>query len=579
VELSRWLDELKRRRVFRALVGYGIGAFAILQVAEPVIHGLRLPEWALSAVVIALGVGFPIAVALAWVFDLKRTGIERTAPAEGQGPSRGRLAIALVGLGLLAAAPGLAYFFVSRDGSRAGPGASIAVLPFDDMSASHDQGYFADGIAEEILTALAHVEGLRVAGRTSSFSFRGKGDDLRTIAEKLKVATVLEGSVRKEGSRVRITAQLINAADGFHLWSQSFDRELNGVLAAQDEIARAVVDALKVRLGTAREPSARLRTANPEAYNEYLLGKQFFNRLNLPAYRLAEAAYDRAVKIDPSFAPGWAGLSLARFWVADEAETAAGIEEGRERAMAATEKAVAIDPGLFEAYAARGFLRSAIRWDWEGARKDFDRALDLNPGDAETNRRYAVAVLAPLGRLPSAIAFARKGTDLDPLSALAWASLGRVYYTAGQLEPAHAALERSLQIAPEQNYAAGHLCITLLLQKRPADALAAAERSASAIFRPHCSALALHDAGRHEEARRMLDDLVARSAHAAAYQVAEAYAWFGDRDRAFEWLERAYAQHDSGMPYLRADVLLRGLHGDPRFAALLRKMNLPPDDG
>src|SRR5262249_8055873 len=308
----------------------------------------------------------------------------------------------------------------------------------------------------------------------------------------------------------------------------------------------------------------------------YLLGRQFFNRLNLAGYRLAAEAYQRAVTADPSFAPAWAGLGLSTFWIADEGETTAAIHEGYERAMAAAEKAVSLDPNLFESYAARGVLRSVLRWDWAGARSDFERAIALNPGDASNPLRYANVVLAPLGNLPAAIEHARRATEIDPLSAPAWTSLGRTYYTAGQLEPAEAALKRSLRIAPDQNYAAMHLCFTLLLEKRPEDALVAAERSTSQIFRPHCRALALYDAGRVGEAQQTLAEMIARSAHMAAYQIAQEYAWFGDKDQAFEWLQRAYRQHDSGMTFVRADRMLRGLHDDPRFDELLEKMGLPP---
>jgi TolB-like protein/tetratricopeptide (TPR) repeat protein len=572
-EVSRWFEELKRRRVFRALVGYGIAAFAILQIVEPVMHGLQWPDWVLSALVVALGVGFPIIVVLAWVFDLKSTGVERTAPSPFLGGAR--LLAVLVGLGLAAAAPGIVYFFFLRGGARPSPAASIAVLPFEDMSSGRDQAFFADGIAEEILDSLAHVEGLRVAGRTSSFSFKGKSDDIRSIGQKLSVATVLEGSVRKEGNRVRITAQLLNATDGFHLWSQTFDRELAGIFVAQDEISKAVVAALRVKLLPGQQP--RRHPVNPEVYNEYLLGKQFFHQLTSEGNRRAVAAFERALALDPEFAPAWAGLGLATFWVADVSESGAVIRQGYERAMQAAEKAVALDPDLAEAYATRGFLRSTIRWDWEGARADFQRSLALNPGASETHRWYSGTVLMPLGKSAEAVAEARRAADLDPLSAAAWGRLGRVLTMNGELEPGRAAFERALQILPEQNYAAGNLAVTFLLQKRPAESLTAAEKSPLELFRVQGKALALHDLGRDEEAHRLLDELIARYSQSSAFQIAEVYAWFGESDNAFRWLERAYQQHDSGMSDLKTDALLRGIRGDPRFKALLRKMNLPPD--
>ncbi|TMA28204.1 MAG: tetratricopeptide repeat protein [Deltaproteobacteria bacterium] len=381
--------------------------------------------------------------------------------------------------------------------------------------------------------------------------------------------------MRKEGNRVRITAQLLNAIDGFHLWSQTFDRELTGIFAAQDEISKAVVAALRVKLLPGQQP--RRHPVNPEVYNEYLLGKQFFHQLTAEGNLRAVAAFDKALAADPKFAPAWAALAIATFWVADVAESAAAIRQGYERAMQAAEKAVALDPDLAEGYAARGFLRSSIRWDWEGARADFERALALNPGDSEIHRWYAGAVLEALGQLAEAVAEARKAADLDPLSAAAWGRLGRVLWMSGELEPARAALERSLHILPEQSYAAANLAVTLLLQKRPAEALTAAGRSTQELFRMEGKAMALHDLGRDEEGHQLLDQLIARYSHGAAFQIAEVYAWFGEPDRAFEWLERAYQQHDSGLSSLKGDALLRGIRGDPRFKALLRKMNLPPD--
>ena len=570
------IAELKRRRVFRALIGYGIATFAVLQIVEPVMHGFHWPDAVLSYVVVALAAGFPIVVSLAWIFDVNAAGIERAAPS----PSlrRGRLAALLVGIGMLAAAPGLLWYFVVR--SRPTPEASstvarpsIAVLPFADLSPQKDQEYFADGIAEEILNSLAQIQSLHVAGRVSSFSLKGKGDDARTIGQKLNVATLLEGSVRKEGTHVRITAQLINATNGYHLWSQTYDRELSGVFAAQDEIARAVVDALKVRL----MPARRRHEPTPEAHNEFLLGNQFLSRVSHENYLRAAAAYQRAVKLDPEYAQAWAAFAMARYYVADSAESVAAISQGFDEAMSYAEKSLALDPDLAEGYAARGWLRSATRSEWEGARADFARGLSLNPNDAELHRRYALRGLASMGRLPEAVEEGRRATEIDPLSAWSWWTLGRLYAASGQLDAARAALEKSLHISPEQDFAATLLAEVELLDKRPAAALEVAEQAASEARKRYCKAMALHDLGRTAEAQRVLAEMISQYAHNSAWQIAVVYAWFGEPDKAFEWLDRAYVQRDSGLPGLKYNPMLRGLRGDPRYAALLAKMNLPPD--
>ena len=576
---SSLVAELQRRRVFRALVGYGLGAFAILQIVEPIMHGLHWSEMVLSYVVVALAVGFPIVVGLAWIFDVNAGRIEKSAPVPlTQGGPGALLTAVLIGIGLLAAAPGLGWYFLWRGRDHSAPQAarapSIAVLPFVNLSSDKEQEYFSDGLTEEILDALAQVEGLHVAGRTSSFSFKGKRDDLRMIGQKLEVAHLLEGSVRREGNRVRVTAQLINAADGYHLWSKTFDREMTGVFAVEDEISRAVVEALKVRLMPGQKP--RQRTVSPEVYNEYLLGKQFAQRPTLDDDRRAVAAYEKAIQLDPLFAPAWASLARSKFGLELSGETPpAGINEAYERGMAAAEKAVALDPELADGYAARGFFR-AYKAEWEGARTDVERALALNPGDARIHLNYAWNILLPLGRLPDAIREAQRATDLDPLSDLAWSSLGLLYLSSGQLGPAQKASERSLRILPEQNNASVTLAGILLTQKKPSEALAMAEQIGFEPLRLMIKACGLNDLGRIEESRQMVEQMITRYARSGTLHIAEAYACLGDRDRAFEWLERTYAMRGSSLAgIMRVNPVFRSLHGDPRFAALLKKMNLP----
>jgi len=248
-------------------------------------------------------------------------------------------------------------------------------------------------LTEELLNLLAKVPGLRVAARTSSFAFKGKNEDVGAIAQKLNVATILEGSVRKAGDRIRITAQLINVADGHHLWSETYDRKLIDVFEVQDEIAQAVVAALKLKLLQAPTSKDR-RTANPEAYNQYLLGRQFYVRHNLDSYRRAAQAYEKALALDPGYAPAWAGLAAATLFRAYEAESAAAVREGKERAFAAAEKAVALGPDLAEGYVARGLVRALAQWDWDGARSDLERALALGPENAQ--RPCAMCAYRPI---------------------------------------------------------------------------------------------------------------------------------------------------------------------------------------
>ncbi len=500
--------------------------------------------------------------------------LEQTLPI----PRRFRLPLIAALCGLVGVALFGRWLRSSIGTGAGGPTPAIAVLPFVDMSPQKDQEYFSDGVAEEILNSLAQIEGLRVSGRTSSFSLKGKSDDLRSIGQKLNVSTVLEGSVRKEGNRVRVTAQLVSTADGFHLWSHTYDRELTGIFAVQDEIARGVVEALKIQLAPGWGSSAGIRTPSPDAYNEYLLGNQLYYRLN--DARRARAAYERAVASDPGFAPAWAGLANATYWGGAwsgrrEDVTLEWIWEQFDRSIAAAEKAVALGPELADGYSVRGYLRGAVGHDWKGAQTDLERALTLNPGDAETHRRYATIALASVGRLSEAIREAKKATDLDPLSAITWKTLALHSYSAGQLASAREAIEHALRVSPEPG--SHHLTVILVLERRPAEALAAAERVADEGFRLQGKALALHDLGRLDEARGALESLIAGYSLTNAYQIAEVYAWFEARDHAFEWLDRAFAQRDTGLRGLKYDVTLRSLHGDPRFIVLLGKMNLPAD--
>src|SRR5208337_4077001 len=290
-----------------------------------------------------------------------------------------------------------------------------------------DQEFFADGLAEELLDLLAKTPGLHVVARTSSFSFKGKSDDIPTIAGKLKVANILEGSVRKSGNRLRVTTQLVRAADGEHLWSETYDREVKDIFKVQDEIAAAVVSALKLKLAPGQNTSPR-RSTNPDAYIQYLLGEQSFNRSSTEDFRRSIAAYHQAIALDPNYAAAYAGLAMSELYLADETGDSAGLD----RAMAAAERAVALAPDQPMGYAARGDLRSDIAWDWAGAQADFARALELDPSDPFVLRRYSI-LLDCLGRLPESVTAARKVTEIDPFSASAWRTLSEALFTNGEL--------------------------------------------------------------------------------------------------------------------------------------------------
>ncbi|HYX75427.1 MAG TPA: TIR domain-containing protein [Steroidobacteraceae bacterium] len=491
-------------------------------------------------------------------------------------------AVVVIGIGYLA----LDKFLLSkRPGSRvqspahigqpaalaqsAIPEKSIAVLPFVDMSEKNDQAYFSDGLSEEMIDLLSQLQDLRVPARTSSFSFKGKSDDIPSIARKLRVAHVLEGSVRRAGNMVRVTVQLIRADSGYHLWSKTYDREFKDIFQVQDEIAAAVVEALKVKLGPT-QPAAAHRSSNPEAYNQYLLGRQFHRRGNPDGWRRAIEAFHKANALDPHYAAAYASLALSEYVLADSA----GDATGQRQAMADAERAVTLAPQEADGYVSRGVLRMNFGWDWSGAEADLEKALALDPTSDKVQGNYATLV-ERLGRLPEAVEVGRRATEIDPLSAIAWSNLGQYLTFHRDYPAAHEALRRCLEINPESSYGGHHLAILQLLEGNAVGGLATARKVGIEFFRLTDVAMAEHSLGHVKESQQALEELIARHALDGAYQVSEALAWRGEKDKAFEWLERAYQQRDGGLSEVKVDLLLDSLHGDRRFKALLRKLNLP----
>jgi serine/threonine-protein kinase len=449
---------------------------------------------------------------------------------------------------------------------------SIAVLPFEDMSPEHDQGYFSDGVAQEIINALTEVPGLQIVARSSSFSFKGKNVDLRTVGKALNVAHVLEGSVRKAGGRVRVTAQLVSTEDGFQVWSQTFDRDLGDILSVQTEIARAVAGALKVRVLS----RAHARRTSPEAYAAYLQGQQFLQAGSPSDLGMAIEEFKRAIALAPDDAPAHA--ALAQVLVRYETRTADARQTDpswRSHALDEAERAVTLGPDLAAAYEVRGEVRRLVLWDWAAAKADYERALQLAPGKASAIAGYS-GLLATLGQLTDAIGYARLAVDLDPVSADARFGLASMYLRSGEYEAGEATLEKAVALAP-RHFAANLLGAPALLKGDPAKALAAYQNAPDAWARLLGTALAEHSLGQDEASRQALEQFTERYGQVAQYQIAEGHAWRGEREEALAWLERAYQARDSGLLDLKTDPMFRSLRGDPRYAALLGRLRLPPD--
>ena len=574
------LAELQRRRVFRVLIGYGIVAFAVLQIVEPIMHALRLPDATLTYVVVALALGFPVAVVLAWAFDVNEGRIERTGPAVSQNLRGPRLPLVLVGIGLLAAAPGVAWYFVFPShlkpaakltgSAQATP--SIAVLPFADMSPGKDQEYFSDGIAEEILNALAQIQGLRVIGRTSSFSFKGKTDDLRSIGEKLGVSTVLEGSVRKAGARLRITTQLIETAGGSHLWSQTYDRDQTDVFAVQDEIARAIVQALKPRLvhGPALVQQA---TASSGAHDLYLQGRYFWNQRSREGLTKGAALFEQALVLDPNYALAHSGLADCYNFSIDygQARAAEVLPKARAHAL----KAVQLDDALAEGHASLGLL-GMDDYEWGTAERELKRAIELRPGYATAHHWYAL-VLGWTGRLAEARAEAEQARNLEPTSLIINNLVAIMLFDSRDNEGAIAQGIKTLELNPAVDQPRIWLAMAYQQAGRFAEALATLDKApAHSDWSQSHRAWVLAASGQWAAARQVLADVEKRFATAPFPRgpLAGAHFALGDMDGGFEWLDRAVEERDQTVFSLKISPEWDPIRADPRYHTLLKRMNL-----
>ncbi len=455
---------------------------------------------------------------------------------------------------------------------------AVAVLPFVNMSADKDQDYFCYGIAEEIINGLTQVEGLRVVARTSAFAFKGKTGDVREIGQKLNVSAVLEGSVRKSGNKLRITAQLINVADGFHLWSDRYDRELEDVFAIQDDISQSIVRMLKVKLiGEPEQAIVKRYTRNFEAYTLYLKGRFYWSKRSEDSLRKGMEYFEMAIEEDPDYALAYAGLAdsfnLLGFYNVEPPE------DVFPKAIAAANKAIAMDDSLAEPYTSLAFARMLYEWDWEGAERAFKRSLELNP-DYPTGNHWYAEYLVFTGQTEAVIVQAARTLETDPLSLIINTLLGWVPYFARQYGEAVEQYKKALEMDAEFVPAHFFLGLAYALQSKYEKALTELQLASKLFGRStlfmQTQAYTLGLSGRRYEAEIILKELenVAGKEYVSPYFTAVAYAGLGDMDRVFEWLARACEQRDIWMVFLKVDPIWDDLRPDPMFAALLERVGL-----
>jgi TolB-like protein/Tfp pilus assembly protein PilF len=580
--------ELKRRNVYKVAVAYAVVSWLLIQAASILFPTFEAPPWVMKVFVAVLVLGFPIALIFSWAFEITPEGIKRESevePNKSISTYTGRKIVALT-IGLAVVAAGLLAFQLLRGTSHQKsanqPGdargmseKSIAVLPLVNTSGDPGNDYFSDGLSEELIAVLAKIPGLKIIGRSSSFLFKGKSDDSRTIGEKLGVANLLEGSVRKQGDRVRIVAELINAADGRTLWSETYDRQLKDVFAVQSEIATAVTEQLKIKLlGTPAKSDAAPSNDNLAAYNALQQGTFYFRLSTEEGTRKATEFYGEAIRLDPNYALAYANLSSA--WRLMAAGWLGGAEanEAYAKARNAAQTALSLAPDLSAAHEAFGFVLLTPDLDFAGAEAELRKAEKLAPADAGPKTALSI-LLAAQGRLAEAENAARQALALDPLGVTRYLYLARILIGGGHYDEAEAALRKAVALQPAASRLHTHLTTIDVLRSNATSALQNAQLESPGFWRDYALTLAQQIQNDRAAADAALQKLIKENAVAGPFQIAAVYGLRNEPDKMFEWLDRAYTERDPGLTQLLVTPFILAHKNDPRFTAFCQKLKLP----
>jgi len=580
MKIENFFSELKRRNVYKVAVGYAVVGWLVMQVAATIVPALHLPDSLTTAVVVITLLGFPIALVIAWAFEMTPEGMKRTehvSPNEHIPQwSRRKFATLVITIATLAAALAAYQFFRNKSapGSPSSPSQkSIAVLPLVNTSGDPSNEYFSDGLSEELIAVLAKIPDLKVIGRGSSFLFKGQSGDSGAIGQKLGVAHLIEGSVRKQGDRVRIVAELINAADGRSIWSETYDRELKDVFAVQEEIAKSVAEQMKVKLlGQTNLSDAAPSNQNPAAHNAVLQSDFYFQQQTAESIRQAISFAQEAVRLDPNYALAYAKLSQAwRQFGASfaTAETEVAYDEARK----AAEKAASLAPDLVEVRKAIGWVSMTPALDFRAAEKEFRRALELAPGDAGAKNGLSYSLMAQ-GRLAEAEQTCREAILLDPLVTTLWYNLGRLAVAAGRYQDAEEMFRKGLEIQPHAARFHTYLATLNIVEKNPTAALQQAQLEPDDFWREYGLALVQQTQPDRIAADTALKNFSTKYAINGAYQIAVIHALRKEPDEMFRWLDNAYATHDSGLSQLVITPFVSEYREDPRFVALCQKLRV-----
>ena len=551
--LSQFWMELKRRNVVRVITVYAGAAFVIIELINNITEPLRLPEWTPTLVILLLAIGFPIAIIFSWIYDVHpKGGIVKTEPAEKvraediPRTSNGWKIASYISFVVIVAL--IVLNIIPRTGKKEILEKSIAVLPFDNMSGDKEQDYFCDGITEDILNDLANLEGIQVVARTSSFAFKDKNMDIREIGKKLGVQTIVEGSVRKVGNQLRITAQLINVENGFHLWSDRFDRELEDVFSIQDEIAQNIVEALEINLSKKElDELVKFRTQNPEAYEYYIQARTYYRQLHHSSTKYAIELFSRAIQIDKNYALAYAGLadSYSQFYMYFDRD-----EENLNQALAASQKALELDPELAEAHSSRGIVLTQIN-QYNQAEKEFELAIQLNP-------KLFVAYYQG----------------------------GRTFRVQGKHEQALRLFKKAAQVRPD-DYESAIFVATAYGDLKMKTEMKKANQRALELVRKHLDlypddarayylgAIILIEEDEHQEALKWLEKAVAIAPNETKvlYNAACIYSLLGMVDMALDYFEKAVDSGYASREWIETDSDFDPIRDHPRFQEILKKLN------
>ena len=582
MNLKNFFAELKRRNVYKVTIAYAVVAWLLMQIATQVFPFFEIPNWAVRLVVLLLVIGFPVALILAWAFELTPEGIKRTEIADELPKKSGRssawiyviIVTGTIGAGLV--------FFGRYTSSRQSPKTaekSIAVLPFENRSEDKANAYFAEGVQDEILTRLSKIADLKVTSRTSTQHYKSVPENLAEIAKQLGVAHILEGSVQKSGDAVRVNVQLIKAANDSQVWAETFDRKLTDIFSVESDVAKAIADQLRAHITRQEEQVIAAKpTKNIEAYDAYLRGRYFWNKRTSDGIKHAIEHFQQSIARDPDFALGHAGL--ADSYIALTFYNFAAPHETMPKAKESAIKALALDDPLAEAHASLAHILMNYDWNWAAAEKEFKRSIELKPDYATAHEWYAIHYLTATGRFEEAVQEMKRALELEPASLVMNTFMGATLYYAGRYDEAIDQCRRTIEMDP--NFAVAHWHLGLAYEQRQV-LDAATEEFKKAISLSAGSPLMKAALGRayaksqkKHEANEMLNELseLSKQQYVSAYEVATIYVALGNNEQAFQLLEQAYGEHSFHLVYLNVSPQFKPVSSDPRFQDLVQRIGL-----